>query len=531
MSSPPDRLHARNTSALKRRLIELVAVFGLVCAIAAAGFGYATWQQVVRRWNRQLAHAVDQSDLKEVRRLLHQGASGRIRGPESGSTALIRAVETDDPDLVRLALARGADTNATGNYFESGMGYGLSHEGSTPLMVAAQRQHPAIVTLLLHAGARPDLHDSPLGSTALMATFHRAGRSFEEHPSSARRKTAEVVRALLDAGADVDAQNAVGLTVLWHAAQSNRPDAAIVSLLLQRGANPDVIPSGYGNATATNRTLLHWIAESGPPGVAALLLKAGARPNIRDSRGDTPLTLAAARGEEETVRLLLRAGVPCPPVLREDWFPLSRAVAHYDRTAARRLLEKDADPNTRGPEGLTPLMFAVQQDDVRLLRLILRRRARVRAVDQHHRTALMYALRAMGDIQHRVEMTRLLLQNGADPNLADDQRTPPLVEALGGNYVPTECALLLIPHGADPNGRAPNDETALTAAAGWGHSAVVRALLAAGADPRLAARPGWKPLDAALDSEHSEIAALLRNALTASDRPRIRRRTRSLAVR
>lgn len=104
--------------------------------------------------------------------------------------------------------------------------------------------------------------------------------------------------ALIDAGADVDAEAIHGSTPLYLAACNNRPNA--VRLLLQAGAEPDVVCGGY--------TPLATAVDRGYTQVVQILLDSGAAPFISNVAGDDPLHIAARHGNVEIAQALLEAG-------------------------------------------------------------------------------------------------------------------------------------------------------------------------------------------------------------------------------
>lgn len=111
------------------------------------------------------------------------------------------------------------------------------------------------------------------------------------------------VAAVLSAGAPPDLrENGRGRTALDLAVWNNHPN--VVRILLAAGADPDAEMGEYRETTA-----LRYSASKGMCEVAQLLLDAGADPDGRtDANQSTPLILAAAQGEAEMVELLLDRG-------------------------------------------------------------------------------------------------------------------------------------------------------------------------------------------------------------------------------
>ena len=127
-----------------------------------------------------------------------------------------------------------------------------------------------------------------------------------------------------------------------------------------------------------------------------------------------------------------------------------------------------------------------------------------------------------------IAFIRELLQIGADPNLDDHSGFPPLIAALSCHQIApgskqrkdvAEMITLLLVFGADPHQRGINDYTPLHMAASVNHPDSVRALLEAGADPRLRTRIDdyETPRELAEKAGHREIAAMLAEAEAAFD--------------
>ena len=124
---------------------------------------------------------------------------------------------------------------------------------------------------------------------------------------AARDGHAEVVRLLLAAGADVNAQNQFGYTALMGAAFHGHFE--VVRLLLAAGA--DVNTQDQGGSTALILAAINGHAE-----VVRLLLAAGANVNLQNQAGRTALMWAAQDGRADVVRLLLAVGAELPAASR-----------------------------------------------------------------------------------------------------------------------------------------------------------------------------------------------------------------------
>jgi len=129
--------------------------------------------------------------------------------------------------------------------------------------------------------------------------FRRAAIALQKNIKGAELADFQAVKRLIDDGADVNAENRNGYTILWTAVSDNQ--VAIASLLLSNGAAVNQ-QNQYG------RTLLHEAAWNGHIGVIQLLLANGADVNARDPNGRTPLHQAVLRANLEGSAELLANG-------------------------------------------------------------------------------------------------------------------------------------------------------------------------------------------------------------------------------
>src|SRR5262245_20614305 len=134
-----------------------------------------------------LVAAINREDVGNVHQLIDAGAPFDERN-DIGVTPLIIACGTGATAIAELLVKAGADTNATGP------------DGATPLMHAARVGSLEIVTLLLNSGAIVDTRDPHQRTALFYAT---------EFPAKP-----QIIRALIEAGADARARDLDGKTPL-----------------------------------------------------------------------------------------------------------------------------------------------------------------------------------------------------------------------------------------------------------------------------------------------------------------------------
>ena len=215
----------------------------------------------------------------------------------------------------------------------------------------------------------------------------------------------ELLQALIAKKAKVDVTNEFGSTPLAEAARL--ADATMVKMLLDAGSGPE-------GANEDGETALMVAIKTGEMPVVDLLVKAGANVNVVEKfHNQTPLMYAAdaPKNAAGIVKLLLSKDASVTPrALYSDWPSqiTSEPRAQYRPVggltallyAARSgcyecveaILGAGADVNTPSPEGVTPLMIALDNDHNDVAKLLLDRGANPHVWDWWGRTALYIAV-------------------------------------------------------------------------------------------------------------------------------------------
>ncbi len=181
------------------------------------------------------------------------------------------------------------------------------------------------------------------GNTALHAAIERNTDPF-------------IVEMLIQYGAIVDIQNAMGETPLDMAIRYKK-DSSIICLLLEKSASVSKWPT------------LYYAIDHGDAMLLQLLLKKGANVNVKDLFRDTPLHLAIYRSNKEITEILLqnRADVTVKDLCGDT--PLHLAIRGNNEEIAEILLNNGADVNTQNNDGKTPLDYAREYGDQKLIAL------------------------------------------------------------------------------------------------------------------------------------------------------------------
>jgi len=268
-------------------------------------------------------------------------------------------------------------------------------QAQAPTLLDAARSNDAALALkLIGSGADVRVKSSD-GTTALHWAAH-----FDQ---------LDLVKRLLKAGADAKARNDYGSTPVQEAAL--RGDAAMLEVLLKAGASPE-------SANDDGETALMTVARTGKVDAAKVLIKAGANVNAVESwRGQTALMWAASQRNPDMVRVLLQAGADPNAV---------SSLRNWARTTTA-----EPRPQWRPPGAWTALEFAAREGCAACAAELVKGGAKLDTASPEGITALLFAI-----LNARFDVAKVLIEAGADVNLADKWGRAPLYSAIDYNTTP-----------------------------------------------------------------------------------------------
>ncbi len=366
----------------------------------------STFKEATMQALDNLIQAACSGDVERVRQLLQADPTQvHARDPYLQSTPLHYAAHRGYLEIVQLLLTARADV--------------MAREGSSdtiPLHWAADGGHLEVARLLVDHGADVNTIDGwhnlgPLGWAVAIGS------------GQCRREAArhEVADFLLAKGAQLDIFSAIA----WR-----KPDAVRALIKEDRA----VLGQPLGVVDQRQQPL-HFAVQKDRPDMVTLLLDAGADMHATTAWGLTPFCLAIIQRQEHIAELL-RA--------RHGDADLAAAVALNQLDRAKTLL--DADSTLVGPAG-------------------------------RYRRLLHFTVQ-----QGLAEATALLLNYGADPNLAAEHFHQEIICPLSPLHVAAwhghlEVARVLLEHGADLQARDAQYESTPFIWAKWHHQEAVAALL------------------------------------------------------
>ncbi|KAL8732257.1 MAG: hypothetical protein Q9166_002829 [cf. Caloplaca sp. 2 TL-2023] len=408
--------------------------------------------------------------------------------------AIQAAARAGREDIVRKLSERGCDVNAPGGtrgtalvgaasagqarvvevLFELGVSKGDTQDTADALIAATAKDHEDVVEVLVSMGAN-------LNRAGILQTFEWLPLQL-----AANRDKLDMLTSLLRLGADPNAIGGFFGSVLMAAADTRKVNLQILEALIVAGSNIDELVqpeqrSKYPSNMYPESTALSAAASNQHADAVQLLLNHGANPDLLVSNYASALQRASYRsGASNIIEMLFANGAdanfdaePCQD--KNDSSPERCSVCTDN---AKVLLEFGSDVNQRGGRCGTCLQAAAYGGHTATMTVLLDAGAEI---NEHHVGCYGSALiAAIVNSQH--EAVKLLLERGADPNVRAGPKYHYPIIAAARLWENVDEVQLLIDAGADVNAQGGIWHTALQAAAVDGNDMTMRVLIDAGAD-------------------------------------------------
>jgi len=366
-----------------------------------------------------IADAMQAGDFSRVQQLISEGVN--VNEPQvDGAIALHWASQWNDVESATQLIRAGSDVNKS------------NRTGATPLQLAAINGSPEMLSVLLEAGADPNAVVSVTNDTPLML--------------AAKTGVAEAVEVLIEHGADVNTMETWGRTtpLMWASAEGHNE---VVALLLDAGADvhartifvpPDTTRGFEGTAPRDRQE-----REVGP---------------VQHASGElTSLHLTVRNGHHDTAELLLDAGADVNALVADGKNALGLAIFNGHYELASMLIDRGSDVNQADARNFSPLFWAVDRRNMETAPNF------PWVVTDDPLPLIKKLLDAGAQPNHVVNDTPRARMRGGSPRIVF--ATAVMRAAFSGDI---ELTRLLLEYGADPSIKSSDNETTLSAASGLG---------------------------------------------------------------
>ena len=217
--------------------------------------------------NEELISACQQGKVFDMRAAMDNGANVNARAWGSNKPVLVdiagRPHFKAKLDVITLLLTWGADVNAVDGYGQTALMHFVSEKG----YFSSADMDLNILKALIDAGANVNAQTKNGGSALIYAA------------NNPHFDMIDVIEILIDAGADVNMKNKEGVTVLMRTVAGNKANPKMIKVLIDAGADVNARDNG-------SHTVLMYAAQFNTnPDVIAALIDAGADINARDDTG------------------------------------------------------------------------------------------------------------------------------------------------------------------------------------------------------------------------------------------------------
>ncbi|MEZ0370156.1 MAG: ankyrin repeat domain-containing protein, partial [Candidatus Sericytochromatia bacterium] len=335
--------------------------------------------------NAPLQEAIQQNKPARVIELIRKGlpANSRVSTSQEGPFQLTTytvevpllswAVVHQHLELARLLIQKGASPDSYYTYVENETGLvgGSSGDHYYPelreiplLLWAFEHDDLPLAQFILQLGANPDLIDRSTGQSLLVSNVAAARIQAVKFLLAHGAKANLAGQSPLVTAAERGDLPMIKL-LLEHHSQINQQDAQLASPVMKALACPECLQRllaarpNLDLQDQDGKTALIRAVQSDQEAAIRQLLQSGAQLQPKDKSGNSALSYAIASKDFHLMSLLSQS--QAIPAALQNYIALMLAIEANRSDQLKSLLKPGLDLNFSGPEGQTPLIFAVQK--------------------------------------------------------------------------------------------------------------------------------------------------------------------------
>ncbi|XP_010782796.1 ankyrin repeat and death domain-containing protein 1A [Notothenia coriiceps] len=262
----------------------------------------------------------------------------------------------------------------------------------------------------------------------------------------------EILKLLVQAGAEQKVENEEGLNIMHCAAINNQTE--IIEYIMNDLQMKELDKEDQSGHRAFALAAEHGCVEM----LEMLMVRYDMGTMEPNKRGDTPLHLAARNGHLAAIQSLLQSFDTRDEVNMESETALYQAAEHGEEECALLLLEAGCDPNILTKANCSALHPVSEKGDTSVVQLLLDYKAHTDFQNQNLEAPLHLAVK-----NSHIPVIHCLLKSGCNVNVTDKRSQTAM--HLAAELARTEVAEMLLKSGLDPTLRDRQNKTALGVAA------------------------------------------------------------------
>jgi ankyrin repeat protein len=273
--------------------------------------------------------------------------------------------------------------------------------------------------------------------------------------------------------------------------------AEVIQVLIDNGLDPSK------PIDSMLKTSLHEASELGAVKSVAVMLKAGANVSARHHVDGTPLYFAAMKGKVDVIKLLMEHGAEAGCLGVEDYSPLAEAVRRNQPLAVEAILQSSKNTGMTKSKAIPGRLFysAAESGSSTLIKLLLQHGANPNIAPDGW-FPLTMAAECGND-----GMVKVLLECGVDIDAQNEEGGTPLHMAMKGNH--PETIMVLIEAGANVSADKSGLQPLHMVPRGDKSAEIIDALLAKGADISAVDHDGSTILQSSAEASNFDVVRLL----------------------